>query len=71
MLTQLRDLVEGLALKELTQRAVDHVEHEAIAQVLRTTKGNKTQAARLLQINYKTLDYKMKEYGFTTNTWRQ
>jgi DNA-binding NtrC family response regulator len=53
---------EGLSLREISQRAVAQVEKEAIARVLCLTKGNKTQAARLLRIDYKTLYYKLKEY---------
>jgi two-component system nitrogen regulation response regulator GlnG len=35
----------------------------AILQALRRTGGNKAKAARLLQVDYKTLHSKVKEYG--------
>lgn len=54
---------EGLSLKEISQRAAASVEKEVIQRVLRMTKGNKSRAARLLKIDYKTLYYKLKEYG--------
>jgi two-component system nitrogen regulation response regulator GlnG len=56
-------LSEGLSLKEIVQRAAAQVEKDAIERVLRLTKGNKSQAARFLQIDYKTLHYKIKAYG--------
>jgi two-component system, NtrC family, response regulator HydG len=45
---------------------VAKVEKEVIHEVLRMTAGNKSQAARLLKIDYKTLYYKVKEYGIQT-----
>jgi two-component system nitrogen regulation response regulator GlnG len=39
------------------------VERMAIICALRRTAGNKAQAARLLQVDYKTLHSKVKEYG--------
>ena len=54
---------DGLPLREIARRNTVHVERMAIAQVLRRTGGNKTKAARLLQVDYKTLYSKVKEYG--------
>mgnify|MGYP005844607633 CR=1 FL=1 len=54
---------DGLSLKEISQQAAVSVEKEVIQQVLSMTKGNKSRAARLLKIDYKTLYYKIKEYG--------
>lgn len=56
-------LEEGLSLKALTERAVAQVEKQAILHALRETRGNKAQAAKLLQIDYKTLYNKLKQYG--------
>jgi len=36
-----------------------------LSQVLRKTKGNKAEAARILQIDYKTIHTKIKQYGIT------
>ncbi len=44
------------------KQAVENTEKESIKQALIQTKYNKTQAANILQLNYKTLLRKMKEY---------
>ena len=46
------------------------MEREAIERVLRQTRGNKSRAARLLQIDYKTLYAKLKAYGIDATTFR-
>ena len=56
----------GLPLKELVRRATKAVERAALIQVLGKTGGNKAKAARLLQIDYKTIYMKVKEYCITT-----
>jgi DNA-binding NtrC family response regulator len=55
----------GLSLKEIVRRSVIDVERGVLAQVLRKTKGNKAEAARLLQIDYKTIHTKIKQYRIT------
>lgn len=55
-------------LKELSAMAVRDVEKRAIKQVLEATNGNKTKAASILQIDYKTLLTKIKEYSITLET---
>jgi two-component system nitrogen regulation response regulator GlnG len=52
-----------LSLRETVRSNTVHVERIAIAQALRRTGGNKAKAARLLQVDYKTLHSKVKEYG--------
>jgi two-component system nitrogen regulation response regulator GlnG len=52
-----------LALREIVRSSTVHVERIAIVHALRTTGGNKSKAARLLQVDYKTLHSKVKEYG--------
>jgi two-component system nitrogen regulation response regulator GlnG len=52
-----------LALREIVRSSTVHVERVAIVHALRTTGGNKSKAARLLQVDYKTLHSKVKEYG--------
>jgi two-component system nitrogen regulation response regulator GlnG len=59
-----RGLAPGdLALREIVRSSTVHVERRAIVHALRTTGGNKSKAARLLQVDYKTLYSKVKEYG--------
>lgn len=49
-------------LKEIVRQVVEEVEAKVIKQVLETTAGNKSQAARMLRIDYKTLLSKIKKY---------
>ena len=51
------------ALREIVRGNTVHVERMAIVHALRRTGGNKAKAARLLQVDYKTLHSKVKEYG--------
>ena len=53
------------ALGELKSTATARVERGAIEEALRLARGNKAKAARLLQINYKTLYTKLKHYGIS------
>jgi len=46
-------------------RPLSELEREAIVQTLQLTGGNRTEAARLLGISRRTLQYKLKEYGVT------
>jgi two-component system nitrogen regulation response regulator GlnG len=52
-----------LPLKEIIRRSTMKLEREVLTQALRRTAGNKAKAARLLQIDYKTMHTKVKEYG--------
>lgn len=56
-------LEEGQSLRDIRERAAEEVEKEVIRKVLEQTRGNKSQAARRLKIDYKTLYSKMKHYG--------
>ena len=57
-------------LKGLARSAKDEAEAEAIAKALEETNWNRKQAAVLLQISYKALLYKIRQYGIarTKNT---
>jgi DNA-binding NtrC family response regulator len=50
-------------LKSLGRTAKDGAEAEAIAKALDETNWNRKQAAALLQISYKALLYKIRQYG--------
>jgi two-component system response regulator AtoC len=50
-------------LKSLSRNAKDEAEAEAIAKALDETNWNRKQAAVLLQISYKALLYKIRQYG--------
>jgi two-component system nitrogen regulation response regulator GlnG len=57
----------GLPLKEVVRRQTVTIERKVLAETLRQTSGNKAKAARLLQIDYKTLHNKVKEYHLAEN----
>jgi DNA-binding NtrC family response regulator len=51
-----------MPLKQVTLQATRDAETEVIKRALTITGGNKSRAARLLEIDYKTLLTKVKEY---------
>ncbi|MBC7974541.1 MAG: sigma 54-interacting transcriptional regulator, partial [Myxococcales bacterium] len=53
--------LEALSIKKATRE----LEHELIRRALAATQGNRTNAAKLLEISHRALLYKMKEYGIT------
>jgi two-component system nitrogen regulation response regulator GlnG len=59
------------SLKEIADAAAAQAEETAIRRVLQLTNGNKTEAARLLRTDYKTLHVKMKQYGIDAAQFRQ
>jgi len=63
--------LHGRALKHIVDAAVTDVETQAIRQALNASGGNKTRAARHLQIDYKTLHVKMKQYGIPAGEFKK
>jgi DNA-binding NtrC family response regulator len=57
-----RDGLPLLPLKELSAIAAKDAEKKAIKRALALTKGNKSKAASMLEVDYKTLLTKIKEY---------
>jgi DNA-binding NtrC family response regulator len=55
-------------LKSLVRSAKGEVEMEAINLALKETKWNRKQAARLLNISYKALLYKIRQYASSTKS---
>ena len=51
------------SLKEIADCAAAAAERQAICVALHATHGNKSEAARLLRVDYKTLHLKMKRYA--------
>ena len=47
------------------------LEQQAIRRVLQATNGNKSEAARQLRTDYKTLHLKMKQYGIEAPRFRE
>jgi two-component system nitrogen regulation response regulator GlnG len=56
----------GTPLRETLRQTVRQVEREIISKVMRETGGNKAKAARILQVDYKTIYSKVREYDITT-----
>jgi two-component system nitrogen regulation response regulator GlnG len=57
-------LPTGASLREVAEAAAHEAERRMIKAALRATKGNRTQAARLLKVDYKTLYLKLKRFGY-------
>ncbi len=53
----------GISLKELVRQSTVQAEREILIRVLEETGGNRAKAARLLQVDYKTIRTKTKQYG--------
>jgi two-component system nitrogen regulation response regulator GlnG len=60
-----------LSLKAIAEAAAAEAERRAIHRVLQATKGNKSEAARLLRTDYKTLYLKIKQYGIDATRFRE
>ena len=58
---------KNASLGEIVQQSVLAVEKEVLKEVLRFTGGNKAKAARLLQVDYKTVHTKVKKFGIQQN----
>ncbi len=58
-----QDTQKSSDLKSLVRSSKDEVECEAISRVLQQTKWNRKEAARLLNISYKALLYKIRQYN--------
>lgn len=52
----------ALSLQEIAASAIRRAEAEVIRQTLQQTSGNKSKAARILKVSYKTMLAKIKEY---------
>jgi len=58
------------SLKEIADRAAAEAERQAIWLALHATRGNKSEAARLLRVDYKTLHLKTKRYSIEAAEFR-
>ena len=59
--------IQNLSLKEIVSSRTVVIERQVLCQVLHKAAGNKAQAARLLHIDYKTIQSKIRKYGITSN----
>ena len=58
------------ALKDITKKAAQAAERDAIVKALEATRWNRVNAAKLLEISYRSLFYKMKDAGLNTKRGR-
>jgi two-component system, NtrC family, response regulator AtoC len=58
-------LFQDISLKKIKKKASDRVEKEVIAFVLDKVGWNRSRAAKILKVSYKTLLYKMNEFKIT------
>ena len=58
------------SLKEVAEAAAADAEQQAIRQALHSSRGNKSDAARHLRTDYKTLHLKMKQYDIEAGRFR-
>jgi DNA-binding NtrC family response regulator len=59
-------MIDGrTSLWDMVRQSVVQTERAILLRALRHTGGNKAGAARLLQIDYKTMRYKTKGYGLS------
>ncbi|MDE1465808.1 sigma-54-dependent transcriptional regulator [Spartinivicinus poritis] len=56
---------EDFSLKDIIRKNTESVERKVLTEVLELTQGNKAKAARLLQVDYKTIHTKLKKYGIS------
>jgi two-component system nitrogen regulation response regulator GlnG len=61
----------GSSLREIAEAAAADAEQQAIRRALEVTRGNKSEAARLLRTDYKTLHLKMKQYGISAGQFKE
>ena len=61
----------GSSLKEIAEAAAADAEQQAIRSALHASKGNKSEAARHLRTDYKTLHLKMKQYGIEAGRFKE
>ena len=57
---------EEYSLREIGRKAAIQAEREAIENVLKRTRWNRSRAAKILKVSYKTLLHKIKETGLET-----
>ncbi|MBM4053728.1 MAG: sigma-54-dependent Fis family transcriptional regulator [Planctomycetes bacterium] len=60
---------ETQTLRDVVNKCVEDAEKKFITETLKKTRGNKRQAAKILNINYKTMYYKVKKYGICSRDY--
>ena len=60
-----------LSLRDITRECIRHIERQVITSVLAATGGNRSMAARILNVNYKTLSGKARDMAPQTTAPRR
>ncbi|MCF6148075.1 MAG: sigma-54-dependent Fis family transcriptional regulator [Candidatus Kuenenia sp.] len=60
---------ENQSLRNMVNKCIEDAEKKFITETLKKTRGNKRQAAKILNINYKTMYYKVKKYGICSRDY--
>ncbi|MED5263149.1 MAG: helix-turn-helix domain-containing protein [Myxococcota bacterium] len=68
LIEEIEETAGELPLKEVGRRVAMEAERDAIQQVLNQTDWNRKQAAKSLNVSYKTLLQKIRECGLEPNT---
>ncbi|HVZ81342.1 MAG TPA: sigma-54 dependent transcriptional regulator [bacterium] len=63
-------VLPGQPLRRIVEHAAGQVERQAILNVLKSAGGNKSRAAKILDVDYKTLRLKIKKYGLDSGDER-
>src|SRR5439155_1713999 len=58
------------SLRQIADAAAAEAEWQAIRLALQATRGNKSEAARLLRVDYKTLHVKIKQYDIAAGQFK-
>ena len=61
----------GPSLKEIAEAVAEDAARQAIRQALQACKGNKTEAARRLRTDYKTLHLKIKQHRIDARRFKK
>ena len=67
LLEEIEQTAGDVPLREVGRRVALQAEREAIERVLRHTGWNRKQAAKLLNVSYKTLLHKIRECGLVAD----
>ena len=65
-----RNGVESFNLREAARQAARAAEHALLKEALERTRWNRAAAAQLLNISYRALQYKIKDFGFGSDAGR-
>lgn len=69
--SEFADNAEAFSLKRIRKKAIDRIEHQIISFALEKTGWNRSRAAKMLKISYKTLLYKIHDLNIARPSSKQ